>query len=137
MNQNGSTAKPITDIINDAELGAVHWKVFAITAFGLVFDGFDLQATAYAGMTDVAPVSQARRRGLRHTPADLAVSRSFGLFRTAGRPDQIELAAAFFRRMAHRHGHHRPALNPPPSVKLLSLWRMLTACLPAARSAST
>jgi hypothetical protein len=34
--------------MNEAELGAVHWKVVAITAFGLVFDRLKPSEDAHA-----------------------------------------------------------------------------------------
>jgi benzoate transport len=48
MTKGAAPALPITNVINDAALRAVHWKVIIVAAVGLVFDGFDFQATAYA-----------------------------------------------------------------------------------------
>jgi MFS family permease len=38
----------ITGVINEARIRPVHLTIIALAAFGLVFDGYDFQATAYA-----------------------------------------------------------------------------------------
>jgi hypothetical protein len=48
MTKGVTPREPVTNIVNDADLRAVHWKVIIIAAVGQAFDGLDFQATAYA-----------------------------------------------------------------------------------------
>jgi benzoate transport len=48
MNQQEVPSNPIATALNEAEFRSIHLKVAAIAAFGLIFDGYDFQATAYA-----------------------------------------------------------------------------------------
>lgn len=48
MSETATAGRSITRVIDAAELRAVHWKVIIVAAVGLLFDGFDFQATAYA-----------------------------------------------------------------------------------------
>ncbi|HUC49763.1 MAG TPA: MFS transporter [Xanthobacteraceae bacterium] len=48
MSQHSTASPSVISVVNDAELKSVHFKVIVIAAFGLIFDGYDFQATAYA-----------------------------------------------------------------------------------------
>ena len=48
MSHHEAPSNPIATALNDAEFRWIHPKVTAIAAFGLICDGYDFQATAYA-----------------------------------------------------------------------------------------
>jgi benzoate transport len=67
--------RSVTSIIDEAKLRPIHWHVIWISAIGLLFDGFDYQATAYA-----APLIKSEWSLDPKTLGGLISAGFFGLF---------------------------------------------------------